>query len=48
MPGKFDATELLQKLDQLYKPFQSTHWLFSSPAAMIAISFIIALLSFAM
>jgi hypothetical protein len=29
MPSKFDASELLQQLDQLDKPFQSAHWLFS-------------------
>jgi len=33
--GTFDASELLQRLDALYKPFQSNHWLFSSPAGMI-------------
>jgi hypothetical protein len=34
--GTFDASELLQCLDSLNKPFQSHHWLFSSPAGMIA------------
>jgi len=45
MTGSFDASELLQQLDQLDKPFQSTHWVFSSPAAMIGIALLIALLS---
>ncbi len=42
----FDASELLQLLDSLNKPFQSNHWLFSSPAAMIGTVCIIALISF--
>jgi hypothetical protein len=46
MTGSFDASELLQQLDQLEKPFQSTFWVFSSPAAMIGVSVLIALLSF--
>jgi hypothetical protein len=46
MTGSFDASELLQQLDQLDKPFQSTHWTFLSPAAMIGIFLLIALLSF--
>ncbi len=45
MTGSFDASELLQQLDQLEKPFQSTHWVFSSPA-MIGIPLLIALLGF--
>ena len=44
--GTFDASELLQRLDALNEPFQSHHWLFSSPAAMIGIVLIIALISF--
>jgi hypothetical protein len=48
MPGKFDASELLQQLDQLDKPFQLAKWLFSSPAAMIGIALLFALLSFAL
>jgi hypothetical protein len=44
--GSFDASELLQHLDKLNEPFQSTHWTFSSPAAMIGIFLIIALLTF--
>jgi hypothetical protein len=44
--GTFDASELLQRLDLLNKPFQADHWLFSSPAAMIGIICLIALISF--
>jgi hypothetical protein len=44
--GTFDASELLQRLDSLNKPFQSHHWLFSSPAGMIGTVIIIALVSF--
>ncbi len=44
--GTFDASELLQRLDALNKPFQSHHWLFSSPAGMIGIVILIALVSF--
>jgi hypothetical protein len=46
MTGSFDASELLQQLDHLDKPFQSTHWLFSSLAAMTGIALLITLLSF--
>ncbi len=48
MPGNFDASELLKKAWAITKPFQSAHWLFSSPAAMIGIAFLFALLSFAL
>ena len=44
--GTFDASELLQRLDALNKPFQSNHWLFSSPAGMIGTVILIALVSF--
>ncbi len=47
MTGSFDASELLQQLDKLNQPFQSSHWVVSSPAAMIGLAFIISLLSFA-
>jgi hypothetical protein len=46
MTGSFDASERLQQLDQLDKPFQSIHRTFSSPPAMIGIFLLIALLSF--
>jgi hypothetical protein len=44
--GTFDASELLQRLDSLNKPFQADHWLFSLPAAMIGVVCLIALASF--
>jgi hypothetical protein len=44
--GAFDARELLQRLDCLNKPFQDDHWLLSSPAAMIGIICLIALVTF--
>ncbi len=44
--GTFDATELLQRLYALNKPFQANHWLFSSPAGMIGTVLLIALVSF--
>jgi hypothetical protein len=44
--GTFDASELLQQLDSLNKPFQLHHWLFSLPAAMIGMVCLIALLTF--
>jgi len=47
MTGSFDASELLQQLEKFNQPFQSSHWVVSSPAAMIGLAFIISLLSFA-
>jgi hypothetical protein len=47
MTGSFDASELLQQLEKLNQPFQSNHWVISSPAAMIGFDLIISLLSFA-
>ncbi len=47
MTGSFDTSELLQQLDRLNQPFQSSHWVISSPAAMIGFAFLISLLSFA-
>jgi len=33
--GKFDASELIKRLDNIQVPFQSKHWIFSSPLIMI-------------
>jgi hypothetical protein len=44
--GSFDASELLQNLDKLNEPFQSKHWIFSSPAMIFGLIAIITLLSF--
>jgi hypothetical protein len=46
--GEFDASQLLQRLDNLDKPFLSAHWLFSSQAAMIVKFLLQAFISFAM
>jgi hypothetical protein len=46
MTGSFDASEFLHQLEKLNQPFQSSHWVVSSPAAMICFAFIISLLSF--
>jgi hypothetical protein len=48
MTGAFNASELPQQLDELDKPFQSVHWLFSSPAAMIEMILILGFIMFAM
>jgi hypothetical protein len=44
--GSFDASELLQNLDKLNEPFQSKHWIFSSPATIFRLFALIILLSF--
>jgi len=44
--GAFNASELLQKLDQLDEPFQSKHWIFSSPLIMLSFLAISILLTF--
>jgi hypothetical protein len=46
MTGSFDASELLQNLDKLNEPFQSKHWIFSSPATIFGLFAIITLLCF--
>jgi len=33
--GEFDASELIKRLDNIQVPFQSKHWIFSSPLIMI-------------
>jgi hypothetical protein len=48
MTGSFHASELLQRLHELDKPFQSTHWLFSSPTAMIGMVPIFGFIIFAL
>ncbi len=44
--GDFNASRLLAKLDLKQKQFLADHWRFSSPAAMIAVALLIAVLSF--
>ncbi len=45
--GDFDASQLLQKLHSKQKPFLANHWQFSSPAALIEVALLIAVVSFA-
>jgi hypothetical protein len=45
MTSSFDASEHLQQLDKLNEPYKSSHWVFSSPAAMIGMALIVSLLS---
>jgi hypothetical protein len=45
--GAFNASKLLQQWNELDKPFQSAHWLFSSPAARIGMVLLFSLLLFA-
>jgi hypothetical protein len=44
--GAFDASELLQRLEHLDEPFQSKHWIFSSPLIMFCFLAIGILLTF--
>jgi hypothetical protein len=44
--GAFDASELLQRLEHLDEPFQSKHWIFSSPLIMLSFLAIGILLTF--
>ena len=45
--GDFDASQLLQRLDNVQKPFFADHWWLSSPAAMLREALLIAVVSFA-
>jgi hypothetical protein len=45
--GDFDASQLLKRLHNVQKPFSAEHWRFSSPAAMLGIAILIAVISFA-
>jgi hypothetical protein len=45
--GDFDASQLLKKLDNVQKPFSADHWQFSSPAAILGVAILIAVVSFA-
>jgi hypothetical protein len=46
MTDSFDASELWQHLDKIIEPFKSSHWAFSSLAAMIGVALLISLLTF--
>jgi hypothetical protein len=45
--GNFDASQLLKRLDNVQKPFSADHWRFSSPAAMLGVALLIAVVLFA-
>ncbi len=45
--GDFDACQLLKQLDNVQKPFSVDHWQFSSPAAMLGVALLIAVVLFA-
>jgi hypothetical protein len=45
--GHFDASQLLKRLDNVQKPFSADHWQFSSPAAMIGVAILMAVVLFA-
>jgi hypothetical protein len=45
--GDFDASQLLKWLDNVQKPFSADHWQFSSPAAMLGVALLIAVVWFA-
>ncbi len=45
--GDFDASQLLKRLNNVQKPFSADHWQFSSPAAMLGVALLIAVVSFA-
>jgi hypothetical protein len=45
--GDFDASQLLKRLDNVQKPFSADHWQLSSPAAMLGVALLIAVVSFA-
>jgi hypothetical protein len=44
--GAFDASELLQRLEHIDEPFQSKHWIFSSPLIILSFLAIGVLLTF--
>ena len=44
--GEFDASELIKRLDNIQIPFQSKHWLFSSPLLIILMLALGILLTF--
>jgi hypothetical protein len=45
--GDFETSQLFKRLDNVQKPFSADHWRFSSPAAMIRVALLIAVVSFA-
>ena len=44
--GDFDASQLLNRLNKVQKPFSTDHWRFSSPAVMFGAAILIAVVTF--
>ena len=44
--GDFDASQLLNRLNTVQKPFSTDHWRFSSPAVMFGADILIAVVTF--
>ena len=45
--GDFNASQLLNRLNTVQKPFSADHWRFSSPAVMFGAAILIAVVTFA-
>ena len=45
--GNFNASQLLNRLNTVQKPFSTDHWRFSSPAVMFGAAILIAVVTFA-
>jgi hypothetical protein len=43
--GDFDASQLLTQLDNVQKPFSADHWRFSSPAVMLGLALLLAVIA---
>jgi hypothetical protein len=43
--GDFDASHLLKQLDTVQKPFSADHWRFSSPAVMLGVAILLAVVA---
>jgi hypothetical protein len=43
--GNFDASQLLKQLDNVQKPFSADHWQFSSPAVMLGLALLLAVVA---
>ncbi len=43
--GDFNASQLLKQLDNVQKPFSADHWRFSSPAVMLGLALLLAVIA---
>jgi hypothetical protein len=43
--GDFDASQLLKQLDNVQKPFSAEYWRFSSPAVMLGLALLLAVIA---